>query len=92
MTLSDWRNTRAYYLLRDIDFRPTDWICDDDMTDEEKKDHPEYEATGGYLKENDTIDCCIDWWNELSADNRCIIQNIENFDAEKFYKITGVRV
>ena len=27
-----------------------DWIWSDDMTDEEKEQHPEYEVVGGYLK------------------------------------------
>ena len=92
MTLSQWRSSDAYYLLNQIDFRPTDWIWSSDMTDEEKKAHPECETTGGYLKENDTKDCCLEWWNGLSINQKCIIQNIPNFESDKFYQITGIRV
>ena len=92
MTLDEWRRSDAYYLLNRIDFRPTDWICSDDMTKAEKKKHPEHETTGGYLKKNDTKDCCLDWWNGLSMDQKCIIQNIPNFDTDKFYKITGISI
>jgi len=91
-TLDDWRGTNAYYLLNRIKFWPTEWICDDDMTDEEKKEHPEYKTTGGYLKDVDTSDCCKDWWNGLSERERETIQAIPNFDTEKFYQITGIRV
>ena len=92
ITLTEWRNSKAYWLLCDIEFRPTDWISEYDMTEEEKKAHPEYKTTGGYLKENDLTDCCVDWWNGLSQNDRCAIQNIPNFDTEKFYQITGIRV
>jgi PPE-repeat protein len=92
MTLNEWRNTRAYRLLRNIDFRPTDWICESDMSAQEKKDHPEYETTRGYLKDNDTSTCCVEWWAGLSQNDKCTIQNIPNFDPEKFYDITGIRI
>ena len=92
MTLDEWRRSDAYHILNRIDFRPTDWIWSDDMTDKEKKEHPEYETTCGYLKENDTKDCCTEWWNGLTVDEKCIIQNIKNFDAEKFEQIAGIKV
>ena len=92
MTLDEWRRSEAYYLLNRIDLRPTDWIDEDSMSELEKKDHPEYKTTGGYLKDNDTSECCLEWWSGLTMDQKCIIQNIPNFDAEKFYQITGIRV
>ncbi len=92
MTLDEWRRSDAHYLLNRIDFRPTDWICESDMTELEKKDHPEYETTGGYLKENDTSGCCMEWWNGLTMNQKCTIHNIPNFDADKFFEITGIRV
>ena len=91
MTFEQWWNSDARYLLNQIDFRPADWIWSDDMTDEEKSAHPEHETTGGYLKIRDNTDCCIEWWNGLSERNRNIIRNMPNFDAEKFFKITGIR-
>ena len=62
------------------------------MTAEEKAAHPEYETAGGYLKELDGKAHCLEWWNGLSMDNKCCIQNIPNFDADKFFHITGIRV
>ena len=51
MTLDQWRNSVAYYLLCRIHFEPTRWVWSKDMTDKEKAAHPEYKTTGGYLKE-----------------------------------------
>ncbi len=91
MTFEEWRNSDAYWLLTEIDFRPTDWICSDEMTGEEKTEHPEHKTTGGYLKIRDNTDCCVEWWNRLSDYDKNIIKNIPNFDAEKFYYITGIK-
>jgi hypothetical protein len=91
MTLDQWQNSDARYLLNQIDFRPADWIWTDDMTDAEKVDHPEHETTGGYLKIRDNTDCCTEWWNGMSERNRNIIRNIPNFDVDKFFKITGIK-
>ena len=92
MTFEQWRRSDAYYLMNQIDFRPTEWIYEENMTDEEKVAHPEYETTGGYLKKRDNKDSCINWWNELSETRRNVIKSIPNFDAEKFFNITGIRV
>ena len=91
MTFDQWLNSDARYLLNQIDFRPADWIWSDDMTDEEKAAHPEHETTGGYLKIRDNTDCCTEWWNGLIERNKNIIRNMPNFDAEKFFQITGIR-
>jgi hypothetical protein len=91
MTLEQWWDSDARYLLNQIDFRPTDWIWSNDMTDEEKAAHPEHETTGGYLKISNNTDCCTEWWNGLSERDKNIIRSIPNFDSEKFHQITGIR-
>ena len=91
MTFEQWQNSDARHLLNQIDFRPAYWIWSSDMTDEEKAAHHEHETTGGYLKNRDNTDRCTEWWNGLSERNRNIIRNMPNFDAEKFYQITGIR-
>ena len=92
MTFDEWRCSDAYWLLNRIDFRPTDWIWSSDMTVEEKAAHPEHETTGGYLKIHDNSNCCKKWWNGLSGKEKKIIKNIPNFDADKFFEITGIKV
>ena len=92
MTFEEWRSSEAYRILQKIPFEATKWIWEDDMTEEEKAEHPEYEIAGGYLKVCDITDCWKEWWNNLDEEEKEIIKNIPNFDAEKFYKITGIRV
>jgi hypothetical protein len=92
MTFGQWQTSDARCLLNQIDFRPADWIWSKEMSDEEKAAHPEHETTGGYLKIRDTSDCCKEWWRGLSEKNRSVIKSIPNFDAKKFFKITGIKV
>ena len=91
MTFGQWLMSDAKYLLEQIDFRPTEWICSKDMTDEEKAAHPGHGTTGGYLKLCDRKVHCTEWWKGLSDEEKNIIRSIPNFDAKKFYKITGIR-
>ncbi len=92
MTFRQWRNSEAYSILCRIPFEPTRWIRSDDMTDEEKAAHPEYETTGGYLKVCDTDKAFINWWNSLTNGEKEVIKNIPNFNAEKLELITGIKV
>ena len=92
MTFEQWKNSDAYWLMNRIDFRPADWIWSNEMSDAEKAKHPEHETTGGYLKIRDNTDACTEWWNGLSQNEKQVIMNIPNFDADKFFKITGVKV
>jgi len=91
ITFGQWRNSDAYWLLNQIDFRPTEWICSDNMTNVEKKNHPEHKTTGGYLKIRDNSDCRIEWWERLTDEEKAIIKAIPNFDSKKFYQITGIK-
>ncbi len=92
MTFEEWRNSEACRLVNRIDFRPADWILEDEMSDAEKAEHPEYKTTGGYLKIYDNTDCYKEWWNGLTEREKQVIKNIPNFDADKFLLITGINV
>ena len=92
ITFQQWRNSKACLLLRKIEFRPTEWICSNKMSDVEKEQHPEHETTGGYLKHKDNSKCCLEWWEGLTDSEKEIIKTIPNFDSEKFYQITGIKV
>ena len=87
MTFEEWRNSEAYSILCRIPFEPTRWIWADDLAE-----HPEYKTTGGYLKVCDTKKAFLTWWNRLTEEEKAVIKNIPNFDPQKFYKITGIRV
>ncbi len=92
MTMEEWRETEAFAILRKIDLSPVEWVWEEDMSEEEKEEYPEYKTTGGYLKELDTDKAFLSWWNALNEREKEIIKSIPNFDSEKFFKITGIRV
>lgn len=93
MTFEQWKSSKAYCLLiTSNDLKPTVWIPLKDMTELEKKQHPKAYATGGYLKVHDTNDRFIEWWNNLTDKDKDIIKSIPNFDPDKFFEITGIRV
>ena len=92
MTYRDWCKSDARYLLNQIPKDVVEWIWSDNMTDEEKKQHPEYKITGGYLKALDESERGQRWWNNLSDENKAIIMNIPNFDKEIFYQCTGIKI
>ena len=68
------------------------WIYADNMTDDEKKAHPEYETTGGYLKSVDFKTACKMMWDNLDDADRQAVREIPNFDADVFEEITGIKV
>lgn len=91
-TLQNWFDSRARYLLNQIDDYPFEYVYLPGMTDEEKAAHPEAETTGGYLKERTTADNARKWWAGLNAADRNEILSLPNFNAETFKKITGIDI
>ena len=91
-TFRDWQNSKARYLLNKIQHNVLEWICPDNMTDEEKEQYSEYKTTGGYLKELDESECAQIWWDNLSFSEKKIIETLPNFDAEIFKEITGIDI
>lgn len=89
MTVSQFRNSRFYEALISVPFILTEWI---EYTEEEKKADKAKALIGGYLKKYEYKEACKTWWDKLSDKNKKIIQAIPNFDAEKFYRITGIRI
>ena len=91
-TYRDWLNSDARYLLNQIPRNVVDWIWSDDMTDEEKEQHPEHEVVGGYLKILDESECGQLWWDSLSERYKNIIKAMPNFDKEIFEDVTGIKI
>lgn len=92
MTFTQWRDSQAYMLLEEIDFDATRWIPISHMSSEEIHNHPEAETIGGYFKNFDNSDCFIRWWHDLTDGEKDVIKAIPNFNADKFFEITGIRV
>lgn len=68
------------------------WVLDDDMTDEEKEQHPEYSVTGGFLKHIEKETERQMWWDDLSDRQKDIVMQLPNFDKGIFKEITGISV
>lgn len=84
--------SKACRLLCQPDNSILDLVEWSDMTDEEKKKHPESQVTGGYLKKLDNAERMRKWWQSLSESDKEDIMSIPNFDKEIFKEITGIDV
>ena len=68
------------------------WMYSENMTEEEKQEHPEHEITGGYLKTVDFKTACLMMWYKMTKEEKAAVKDIPNFDAEIFEDITGIKV
>jgi hypothetical protein len=91
-TYQDWLNSNARYILMDCPSNVLAWVWDDDMTDEEKEQHPEYSVTGGFLKHIEKETGRQMWWDGLSDRKKDIVMQLPNFDKDIFKEITGITV
>ena len=89
MTLEEFLNSKYNKALCSVDLKLTEWVY---YTEEEMKEDDDKKATKGYLKNYTYKEACANWWGELTEENREIIKSIPNFDADKFYEITGINI
>ena len=89
MTLNEFRKSKYGKALRSVKLKLTEWI---EYTEEEMKEDDDKKATKGYLKNYTYKEACANWWIELTEENKEIIMNIPNFDADKFEEITGIKI
>lgn len=91
-THRDWQHSKASRILYKMPSNTVEWIYAEYMTDDEKREHPEYILAGGYLKHVGEETGRQAWWDELSDDDKKAVMNIPNFDKEIFEQITGIKV
>lgn len=91
MSRSDFDNLLAIQAMK-WKFKNSFWIYSENMTEKEKKEHPEYEALGGYLRTVGYKMACSLMWENMTDDERAAVKDIPNFDAEIFKEITGIEV
>ncbi len=92
LTYEDWMNSEARDILKRNSYLEK-WIHIDDMTEEEKENNPEYLINHGYLKVFSTFkEMYKDMWDSLTEEEKKIIMDIPNFDADIFKEITGIEV
>lgn len=81
ISMEQWRCSQAKYLMDEFNRHCMKLVATNKMGVERKAD--------GYVN---NVNYCLDWWNNLSQNDKSIIKSIPNFDATKFYKITGIKV
>lgn len=92
--MSDIDTYRINDILSFIDKREIKLVYkyEDEMTDQEKIDYPEYKTTGGALiKEQVKVDVQAEW-KKVYKEDKNFIMSLPNFDADIFYECTGIRV
>lgn len=88
-SLEDWENwEKPSWLYFDL----TEWTEECDMTDEEKASNTTYIIMGGYLKVYDYKEAFQRSYNNATREEQLKIKTCPNFDADIFYKISGIRV
>ena len=92
MTYRDWLNHPARFILNGVPLDELRWVYSEHMSDAEKKEHPEHDVTGGFLKEFNYSKKRQNWWDELDSDDKKTIKSLPNFDKQKFERITGIKV
>jgi len=90
MKRDDWEYHPARYAS--FKFNLISFIGFDVMTEEEKKNFPEYKTIGGYLKTNNYKTACEIWWGKLNQKEKDSFKTLPNFNADIFYEITGIRI
>jgi hypothetical protein len=73
-------------------FNLTEWVDSSIMTSDEKKDHPLWKTTGGYLKTYGYKEAWKKSWDKASEADRKKVFDLPNFDAKIFEEITGINV
>jgi hypothetical protein len=92
-TIEDWRRSMAYRIMSKCPVTYSDFVDKYDMSEEEKKNHPEYKTLGGYTKIiTITVENKQKWWDNLSDSDKQEVMSLPNFDADKFYQCTGIKV
>ena len=89
MTVSEFRNSKYMYALCSAPFLLTEWVK---YSKEEKKNDKSKELIGGYLKAYTYEEACKNWWEEMTEDNKEIVQQIPNFNKDIFFEITGIKL
>ena len=92
-TIDDWNDSTARSVMSGCPYTYSDYIYADDMTEEEKEKHPEYKTIGGYVKVfKVTAEDKQKWWDGLSEADKQAVFNLPNFDTDKFYECTKIKV
>ena len=85
-------DSNVRFILMDCPSNITEWVRDNDMTDKEKEQYPEYSVIGGFLKNTKREGERQEWWDNLTEEKKDIVMSLPNFDKDIFKEITGIDV
>ena len=89
LTYTEFGNEFGY---QDIYLPLNIWIPQSEMTDQEKKDHPFYETTEGYLRTLSYKEAWKEGWAKATQKQKDWYKSLPNFNPEIFYEITGIDI
>jgi hypothetical protein len=84
--------TNKYPIPWCLYFSLTKFIYEEDMTEQEKTDHPGYVATGGYLKRIPYKEAAIASISRATEEEKAQIRALPNYDPDIFEEIFGIRI
>ncbi len=88
-TLEEWVDAQIPTWLF---FNLTEWVEGKCMTEEEKENNPSYITTGGYLRVYEYKEAFIKSYLGATREEQLKVMELPNYDAQKFYKISGIDV
>jgi len=85
----DWKNaTKPNFIYFDL----WQWISFNDMSEQEKIDHPKAFITDGYLKTFTYKEAWANSYAKASKEDIKLLKALPNFDADVFEEITGIKI
>jgi hypothetical protein len=92
-TIEDWHESMAYRIMSKCPITHSDFVRVRDMSEEEKENHPECKTLGGYTKTITVTEKDKQrWWDDLTDSEKGKVMSLPNFNVDKFYKCTGIKV
>lgn len=82
-----WNNAKKPSFIYNIILN--EWVYFDNMSEEEKKEHPKAYVCDGYLKSYSYKEA---WQNAFNESEVELLKSLPNFDANVFYEITGIKL
>lgn len=86
-TMKDWRDSKAYVVMLDCPGYNY-YEYDTDQKDNTDKKIPKVPV----LRKLEDLNIRQKWWDELSEEDKNAVKSLPNFDTDKFYLCTGIRV
>jgi hypothetical protein len=83
-------NNFSVFYKFDKTVKTLNWIFLSDMTDIERKEHPEAQTTGGILRIDDAPKNPTEVYNSLTDDEIKHIESFPNYDQDIFFEILGI--